>query len=169
MEPSFRIATGSDIDLLLPMMREYYAFDHHPFDPEKARAALTGLPRDPALGRVWLICDGDSVVGYIVLTFSYSLELLGRDSFVDEFFLRENYRGQGWGRKTMEFVEEAARGLEVHAIHLEVTRHHAGAQQFYRKLGFEDRGHHLMSKWIDRSLQKPGHGPETPRSIRPAR
>jgi GNAT superfamily N-acetyltransferase len=169
MEPSFRIATDSDADLLLPMMREYYAFDHHPFDLEKARAALTGLLRDPALGRVWLICDGDSVVGYIVLTFSYSLELLGRDSFVDEFFLRESYRGQGWGRKTMEFVEEAARALDVHAIHLEVTRHNAGAQQFYPKLGFEDRGHHLMSKWIDRSLQKPGHGPETPRSIRLAR
>jgi len=160
MEPSFRLATDADADLLLPMMREYYAFDHHPFDPEKARAALTGLLHNPAFGRVWLICAAEKVAGYIVLTFGYSLELLGRDAFVDEFFLLENHRGQGWGRRTMEFVEQAARALEVHAIHLEVTRHNAGAQKFYPKLGFEDRGHHLMSKWIDRSLQKPGHGPE---------
>jgi GNAT superfamily N-acetyltransferase len=155
MEPTFRIATDSDADRLLSMMREYYSFDHHPFDPEKARAALTGLLRDPAFGRVWLICAADAVVGYIVLTFGYSLEFLGRDAFVDEFFLLENHRGQGWGRKTMEFVEQAAQALGVHAIHLEVTRHNADAQQFYPKLGFEDREHYLMSKWIDRKTQKP--------------
>jgi GNAT superfamily N-acetyltransferase len=157
MEQSFRIATGSDADVLLPMMRDYYAFDHHPFDPEKARAALLGLLRDPAFGRVWLICDRENPVGYVVLTFGYSLELLGRDAFVDEFFLLASHRGRGWGRKTMEFVEQAARALGVHAIHLEVTRHNAGAQQFYPKLGFKDREHHLMSKWIDREVQKPKH------------
>jgi len=157
MPPSFRIATDSDADLLLPIMREYYAFDDHPFDLEKARAAVMGLLREPALGRVWLICDGENVVGYLVLTFGYSLELLGRDAFVDEFFLLENYRRQGWGRQTIEFVEQAARALGVHAIHLEVTRHNEGARQFYPKLGFEDRGHHLMSKWIDLKLQKPKH------------
>jgi GNAT superfamily N-acetyltransferase len=156
MEPSFRIATESDTDVLLAMMREYYAFDHHPFDSEKARTALIGLLRQPVFGCVWLICAGENVVGYIVLTFGYSLELLGRDAFVDEFFLLESHRGQGWGRKAMEFVEEAARSLEVHAIHLEVTRHNAGAQQFYPKLGFGDRGHHLMSKWIDLNFQKRG-------------
>jgi GNAT superfamily N-acetyltransferase len=157
MEPSFSIATDSDADLLLRMMREYYAFDHHPFDPEKSRAALTVLLRNPAFGRVLLICVGETVVGYVVLTFGYSLELLGRDAFVDEFFLLESHRSRGWGRKTMEFVEQTARALEVHAIHLEVTRHNSGAQQFYPKLGFEDRGHHLMSKWIDLNIQKPKH------------
>ena len=157
MEPSFRIGTDSDADLLLQLMREYYAFDRHPFDLERARVALTGLLRNPTLGRVWLVCEGETVVGYIVLTFGYSLELLGRDAFVDEFFLLESYRGKGWGRKTMQFVEQAAHELDVHAIHLEVTRHNAGAQRFYPKLGFVDRGHHLMSKWIDPKIQKPEH------------
>jgi GNAT superfamily N-acetyltransferase len=157
MEPSFRIASDSDTDLLLQLMSEYYAFDQHPFNLEKARAALTGLLREPVLGRVWFVCAGEILVGYIVLTFGYSLELLGRDAFVDEFFLLERYRGQGWGRKTMQFVEQAARELDVHAIHLEVTRHNAGAQRFYPKLGFVNRGHHLMSKWIDPKIQKPEH------------
>jgi hypothetical protein len=38
MEPSFRIAAESDADLLLQLMSEYYAFDRHPFNLEKARA-----------------------------------------------------------------------------------------------------------------------------------
>ena len=169
MEPSFRIATDSDVDPLLRMMREYYAFDHHPFDREKAGTALAGLLRDPALGCIWLIYVGHNAVGYVVLTFGYSLELLGRDAFVDELFLVESHRGQGWGRKTMEFVEQAARTLGVHAIHLEVTRRNADAQQFYTKIGFKDRGHHLMSKWINRSFQKPEHEPEPPSSRQGAR
>jgi GNAT superfamily N-acetyltransferase len=157
MEPSFRTATHSDVDLLLRLMREYYAFDHHPFALEKARAALTGLLRDPALGRVWLVCAGETVVGYIVLTFGYSLELLGRDAFGDQFFLLESYRGQGWEARPCKFVEQAARELDVHGIHLDVTRHNTGAQRFYPKLGFADRRHHLMSKWIDPEIQKPEH------------
>ena len=157
MEPSFRIATESDLDVLLNLMRLYYAFDHHAFDPEKARAALISLLREPSYGLIWLIFADETAVGYIVLTFGYSLELLGRDAFIDEFFLLESHRGQGWGRKTMEFVEHAARAQGVHAIHLEVTRHNLVAQQFYPKLGFESRGHHLMSKWIDPRIQKPRH------------
>jgi GNAT superfamily N-acetyltransferase len=157
MEPSFRIATESDTQTILRIMQDYYAFDHHPFDPQKAQVAVTGLLRDPQLGRIWLICAGENLVGYIVLTFGYSLELLGRDAFVDEFFIIENYRGRGWGRKAMQFVEEAARTFGVHAIHLEVTRHNASAQQFYPKLGFQDREHHLMSKWIDQKVEKPRH------------
>jgi diamine N-acetyltransferase len=157
MQPCFRIAAESDAELVLPLMRQYYAFDHHPFDPDKARVALTVLLRDPALGCVWLICAGEDVVGYIVLTLGYSLELLGRDAFLDEFFIVENHRRRGWGRKTMEFVEEAARALGVHAIHLEVTRHNSGALGFYPKLGFQDREHHWMSRGINHKVENPRH------------
>ncbi len=82
-------------------MRAYYAFDGHGFDEDKARVALTTLLRDPNLGRVWLILDGEAPVGYVVIAFGYSLEWLGRDAFVDEFYLLQEYRGSGWGRKTM--------------------------------------------------------------------
>jgi len=139
------------------MMQEYYAFDHHAFEREKAEAALRGLLRDPTLGRVWVIGAEEAPVGYVVLTFGYSLEFLGRDAFVDELFIVDGYRDRGWGREAMEFVEQAARDLGVHAIHLEVTRHNQRAQYFYPKLGFEDREHHLMSKWIDRNIEKPHH------------
>lgn len=156
-EPTFRIATASDAAQLIPLMREYYEFDHHPFDEKKAQAALMNLLQDSGLGRVWLICDGKTVAGYVVLTFGYSLEFLGKDAFVDEFFLFESHRRQGWGRKTLEFVEQAARELDIRALHLEVVRSNDAANQVYRKLGFKDRDHFLMSKWIDPNIQKPQH------------
>jgi GNAT superfamily N-acetyltransferase len=157
-EPSFRLAEESDTVTLLKFMRAYYAFDGHGFDEQKARVALTTLLRDPGLGRVWCILDGEAPVGYVVVAFSYSLEWLGRDAFVDEFYLVEEYRGRGWGRKTMAFVEDAARLLDVRALHLEVVHQNATALQVYRKLGYKDRKSTFLSKWIARDFSKPEGG-----------
>jgi hypothetical protein len=75
-EPKFRLATEADAGTLLRFMREYYAFDGHGFDEPKAHVALRALLRDQNLGRAWLILDGGGPVGYVVLCFGYSLELL---------------------------------------------------------------------------------------------
>jgi len=166
-DPLFHLAAESDADTLLPFMRDYYAFDGHAFDQQKARAALITLLRDPSLGRVWLILantneaeknsetERDLPVGYIVLCFGYSLEWLGRDAFVDEFFLLPNYRNRGWGRKTMAFLEDAARSLNVTALHLEVIQHNVSALELYRKLGFEGHKSSFLSKWIAQDFSKP--------------
>ena len=50
MDPSFRLATETDADLLLEMMREYYAHDGHTFDPRRARIALLAFLRPPHRG-----------------------------------------------------------------------------------------------------------------------
>jgi hypothetical protein len=100
MEPSLRLATESDADLLLGFMREYYAFDGHTFDLPQARAALLGLLRDPSLGRVWLISTGQELAGYVVLTLGYSLEFLGRDAFLDEFYCGRTIAAKVWAERS---------------------------------------------------------------------
>src|SRR5215469_5053138 len=118
MQPILRLAAESDAELLLAMMQEYYAFDGHAFDRQKAQSALLDFLREPSFGRAWLICESDTPVGYVVLTFGYSLEYLGRDAFLDEFYLRKSHRGKGWGRQVLEFVEDEARKFGIRSIHL---------------------------------------------------
>jgi GNAT superfamily N-acetyltransferase len=160
MDPTLRTATEADADLLLPLMREYYAFDGHAYDEPRARMALVNFLREPSFGQAWLIFDGSAPddaapIGYIVLTFGYSLEYLGRDAFIDEFYLRESHRGRGWGRTALEFVEQAARTAGVRAIHLEVIRTNTAAKEVYRRSGYLDHDHYLMSKWIEKDFEKP--------------
>ena len=159
-DPQFRVADEDDADALLAMMQAYYALDGHGFDREKARTALINLLRDTNLGRAWIVLDGAAVAGYIVLCFGYSLEWLGRDAFVDEFYLHEQYRGRGWGRKTMEFAEDAAKGTGIRALHLEVVRGNAPALELYRRMGFREHESTFLSKWIaqDGSKPKGSHG-----------
>jgi diamine N-acetyltransferase len=151
-QPEFRLATLGDAELLLDFMQDYYAFDGHHYDREKARAALLGLLENPAFGLAWLILDAATPVGYIVVCFGYSLEYLGRDAFIDEFYLVASHRGRGWGKKTFAFVRAEAQRQNVRAIHLEVVRRNTNALEFYRKLGFKDHDHHMMTLRVTHPL-----------------
>jgi len=154
-DPQFRVAVEADAELLLDFMRSYYAFDGPGFDREKARRALMPVLSNQDCGRAWLVLDDDTPIGYVVICLGYSLEWLGRDAFVDEFYLREQYRGRGWGQKIMAYLEDAARDLGVHALHLEVVDGNDAAGHLYRKLGFQPHHSTFLSKWIEKDFSKP--------------
>ena len=93
-------ATPGDLDTILAMMRDLYAYDRLEFEEARARRALGGLIADDRVGRAFLIEEGDVVAGYVVLTFQYGLEVGGRETFVDELFIKEPHRGRGLGRRS---------------------------------------------------------------------
>jgi GNAT superfamily N-acetyltransferase len=118
------------------------------FVEAKAKAALRGLIADPSLGCAWLVCDQGREIGYIVLTFDYSLEYGGKCAWVDEFFVKKEYRGKGVGAKTLEFFASEAKKLGAKTIHLEVN-HGNPAIGLYKRAGFEEHGRYLMTKWLE--------------------
>jgi ribosomal protein S18 acetylase RimI-like enzyme len=146
MQSTFRIASPDDLDRLLELMREYYAFDHLAFDEPRARAAAARLLGDGSLGRAWIIERGGAAVGYMVLMFGFSLEFHGRDAFLDELYVREAHRGEGVGGAAIAHLEAACREHGVAALHLEVERANNRAQAVYRKLGFRDHDRYLLTK-----------------------
>jgi diamine N-acetyltransferase len=146
MEINFKIAETSDVEVLIDFIREYYDFDRHIFEENSIRTTLLKLLLDTSLGRVWLIRKGEAAIGYIVITFGYSLEYRGRDAFIDEFYIRASNRGQGIGQQTIQFIERVRPELGINALHLEVERHNTTAQNFYRQVGFVDQNRYLMTK-----------------------
>ncbi len=89
-------------------------------------------------------------MGYVVLTFGFSLEFKGRDAFVDEIYFRESHRGRGLGRQAIDLLVETCRSLGVRALHLEVGRENDSALEFYKRNGFVNHGRSLMTRWITR-------------------
>jgi ribosomal protein S18 acetylase RimI-like enzyme len=148
MEATFTTATRADLEILVQFMREYYEFDHLPFDEQAARTAVEQLIGDNSLGRLWLIHQDAEAVGYLALTLGYSLEYGGRDAFIDEVYIRANHRGRGIGQRALAFAEEACRSLDVRALHLEVERENTNAHALYRKVEFVDHDRYLLTKRI---------------------
>ncbi|HLL16459.1 MAG TPA: GNAT family N-acetyltransferase [Pyrinomonadaceae bacterium] len=146
MKPVFTLARASDADELVELMREFYAFEHLAFDEGAARGALRQILGDGRFGVIHLIRMGAEAAGYLVVTFGFSLEFRGRDAFVDELYLRENFRGRGIGRASIEFAAELCRGEGIAALHLEVERANTRAQALYRRAGFRDHDRYLLTK-----------------------
>ncbi len=145
----FTPAILSHTQSLLELMQEFYACEHLPFDEAVARKSLEEILNNKSFGYIYLIVPDDMIVGYIVLTFGFSLEFHGRDALVDELYIREPYRGKGMGTKALEFVQEVCRQEGIHALHLEVDRGNIRAQELYRKSGFKDHNRYLLTKWLD--------------------
>ncbi len=147
-----REAAPSDEAELLRMMRALA--EQEPgkikFDELAARTAFRKFSSLPAFGRVWLLCEANNPVGYIVLTLGFSFEFHGHDAFIDELYVDAAYRRRGFGRQAVSFLEEKAREMGVHAIHLEVDRGNDPASELYRRAGYEDHDRFLMTKWLNR-------------------
>ena len=94
---SLHIATIDDLARLLPMVAAYHAEEGIPSDEAHLTAALTPLLEGTPLGVAYLIGPRRSPVGYIVISFGYSVELGGIDGMIDEFWIRPPVRGRGMG------------------------------------------------------------------------
>jgi ribosomal protein S18 acetylase RimI-like enzyme len=147
-----RAAAPGDEPELLRMMR--HLAEQEPgkiqFDEAAARASLRKFRSLPAFGGVWMLCEGNKAVGYIVLTVGFSFEFHGHDAFIDELYVDAAYRRRGYGRKAVTFIEEKAREMGVNAIHLEVDRGNDSAFELYRRAGYADHDRFLMTKWLKR-------------------
>lgn len=146
---TFRVAREADLGAVIAMMRDYYAEDGYTFSEAEARVVVGRLIRDSGLGRLWVAWAGESPVGYLAVTYGYSLEYRGRDAFIDEVYVVPSRRRRGIGAQAVALAESACREAGVRALHLEVERDKTGAREMYRRGGFTDHQRFLMTKRLE--------------------
>jgi ribosomal protein S18 acetylase RimI-like enzyme len=69
----------------------------------------------------------------------------GRDAFIDDLYVLPSHRGRGVGSALFDACERACKGLGVRALHLGVRPTNRAAA-LYRRLGFREQEHRLMTK-----------------------
>jgi diamine N-acetyltransferase len=83
------------------------------------------------------------------LTVGFRFAFRGHDAFRDEFYIVPTRRRRGLGRAAVAFVEQQAREMGVHAMHLEVDRGNDPALELYRHTGYQDHERLLMTKMAE--------------------
>jgi ribosomal protein S18 acetylase RimI-like enzyme len=146
MSAAFRSASLGDVQAVLAHQRAFYLAEGYAFDETVARGAIEGLLADPERGRLWVVTNGDETVGYLAVTFGWSLEWGGRDAYVDELYLAPSHRGGGIGGRAIALAEEACRAAGVRALHLEVERENARGRALYARTGFADTDRLLLTR-----------------------
>lgn len=148
-----RIAVPEDVDRLVALMDEFYAAAGYKLNHQRASRAFGALLADERLGRIWLIGSGSSPVGYLVLTFCFSMEYGGLSAILDDFFIQEPFRGRGLGKAALAEVRSFCEGYGVRAINVETGFDNAVAQTVYRRTGFVNTDRQLMTL----KLAQPSH------------
>jgi diamine N-acetyltransferase len=143
-----RSATLTDLDHLIPLVREFYSFEKLAFDELHYRKLASVLISDPAVGRLLMGFEGNEIAGYAVVGFGFSMEFGGRDSLLDELYVTQDFRGRGAGSQLISAVEEICHAEEIRALHLEADHFNVRVHEYYKRLGFRDHERHLMTKWL---------------------
>ena len=147
MSAALHLAKPDDLPRLQSLVAAFHAHEGIEQSDQDRKAALLPLLEGSPHGAAYLVGPRKGPVGYIVVSFGYSVEMGGIDAFIDEFYIRENVRGRGMGGEVLRALMPALADYGVKALHLEVARDNVRAKRLYTRLGFEAREkYHLMTR-----------------------
>lgn len=146
---AMHLCTPDDLERLESLVARFHEEAGIQSDQEHRHNALAPLLDGSPLGAAYLLGPVRAPVGYIVITFGWSLEFGGMDGFVDEIYIRPSVRGRGLASEALFSLSRALRDAGLRALHLEVRRDDADTQRLYQKNGFALRdAYALMSKTL---------------------
>lgn len=134
--PTIATATADDIDEILDMTEVFYGELDIAFDRATSNRALKELIGDASVGRVFLMKQNETVAGYCVLVFVFSIEFGGKVAVVDEYFVKPAERCTGLGRTGLNTIVEQCQTLGLRGMRLETLSDRATS--FYQRCGFSD-------------------------------
>ena len=138
------LATLEDMERVLPLVAAFHDEESIDRDDDFRRGALAPLLEGSPHGCLYLAGPRRAPIGYVIITFGWSVEFGGMDGFVDELFIRPGVRGRGIGTDILTSLPKRLSEAGMKALHLEVSRSNQAARRVYEKLRFEPREDYML-------------------------
>ncbi|MEM6825762.1 MAG: GNAT family N-acetyltransferase [Pseudomonadota bacterium] len=139
MSAALHLARPDDAAQLLPMIEAFHDEAEVNTTAEHRSAALNPLLEGTPLGCAYLIGPRNAPIGYIVVSFGWSIEFGGLVGVIDEFFIRKGVRGRGVGSEVLTVLLPKLEAAGVAALHLQVEGRNSRLQRLYARAGFNLR------------------------------
>lgn len=145
MTPLLRPATPADIPLILAHIRDLASYEKllHEVEAteEKLRATLFPADGRPAAECVLAFADG-APAGIAIFFTNYSTFLAKPGIYLEDLFVRPEFRGQGLGKALLLYLAKLANARGCGRLEWSVLDWNKPAIDFYRSLGAD-----LKSEW----------------------
>ncbi|WP_317054476.1 MULTISPECIES: GNAT family N-acetyltransferase [Roseovarius] len=138
------LAKMEDLDRVLPLVAAFHEEEGVEQDEATRRAALVPLLEGSPHGCVYLAGPTRAPIGYVIVTFGWSVEFGGLDGFLDEIYIRPGVRGRGIGSEILISLPKTLAAAGMKAIHLEVNKDNAQARSVYEKMHFSPREKYML-------------------------
>lgn len=133
------LAARDDFPRLLPLIASSHAGLGLSTTEDDHRATLEALHDQDIQAAIWLIGPRRAPVGYVAVSFGFSLARGGRDATIDEIFVRQAVRGRGMGSQALQVLLPMLREMGVRAVHLTLPHAAPRAAAFLERAGFAPR------------------------------
>lgn len=91
-----------------------------------------------------VIKENNNIAGYVLLSFTYSNEVGGMVVWIEELYVKEAYRSQGFGKQALRWIIEEYE-QDTKRFRLEVTADNEGAKRLYKSFGFNHLPYEQMT------------------------
>ena len=139
MTTSITLAGPDALDRVLSLVERNHAEIGIASDDEGRRRAVTPLLNGSPHGAIWLIGPQRAPLGYVLVTFGWSIALGGMEGWVDETFIRQSVRRRGIGTEVLHSVAVALGQGDVKALHARLPNPDPSLIAFCERVGFRQR------------------------------
>ena len=125
-----------DREIYLEMARDFYSSPAvlAPVPEENLVSSFYEFVCGTPFGDAFIFEEEGSVIGYGVLAYTYSQEAGGKVVWLEEIYLKKEFRGKGAGSCFIDFVLES---IPAKRYRLETEPENEKAAALYRRKGFE--------------------------------
>ena len=136
-----------DREVYIGLVQEFYRSDavQHAIPRGHIEATFDEMLRSDVYVQGYMLIHGDRPAGYALIAKTFSCEGGGLTVWVEEAFIRPEYRSLGLGRALFAALE-AEHGPALARMRLELTPGNARAKSLYERLGFEELPYLQMVK-----------------------
>lgn len=147
MTTALHLARPEDLDRILALSTACHSELGIDRDDDGRRAGLQPLLDGMPQGAIYLIGPARAPLGYVVLSFGWSLPLAGMEARVEELYIRPPVRGRGIATEVLGSLPRALAQAGVKAIHLHLSAASDRARDLFARARFrEEDGTRLMTR-----------------------
>jgi len=137
-DPNFQIRSASraDIPIILQLIRDLATYERAPNEVSATEHELTEvLFGEKPAAEVRLAFESNTPVGFAVFFHNFSTWLGRPGLYLEDLFVKPEYRGKGYGHALLVELAKIARDRGCGRMEWAVLDWNEPAIQFYRKLG----------------------------------
>jgi GNAT superfamily N-acetyltransferase len=134
MKIAIRHANVSDYPHMLELFREFSVYQKL---PERMKNSLVKMEEEQEFLHAFVAeTESNEIIGYATWFFTY-FTWSGKGMYIDDLFVKPEYRGSGIGKLLMNKIIDLARESKCHKLRWQVSFWNKPAIAFYEKLGAE--------------------------------
>lgn len=137
MSAALHLATEDDLDRLAKMVAADQSARGETTDAEAIARAILPLLEGSPHGCIYLIGPRNAPIGYLTMTFGWSISAGGMSATIDAFYIREGVRGRGVGLEVLLSILPQMQTAGVHVFTLGTDAEAAGLRRLFEKAGFK--------------------------------